>query len=63
MVLVELLPKHAYRKVRSDGPPVAKLDRPYYPLFDFNIDEYGVLMMKQTLVEYLKAIFISIKGK
>ena len=31
-----------YRKVRSDGPPVAKLDRPYYPLFYFNIDKYGV---------------------
>ena len=45
-----------YRKVHSDGPPVIKLDRLYYPLFDLDIDKYGVKMIIHTLVEYLKAI-------
>jgi len=31
-----------YRKVHSDGPPVIKLDRLYYPSFDFDIHKYGV---------------------
>ena len=50
-----------YRRVHSDGPPVSKLDRLYYPLFDFDIDKYGVQMINHTLVDYLKAIFFNIK--
>ena len=52
-----------YRKVHSNGPPVIKLDRLYYPLFDFYIDKYGEIITNQILVEYLKAILISIRVK
>ena len=58
-----MVSKLTYRKVHSDGPPVIKLDRLYYPLFDFDIDKYGVKMIIHTLVEYLKVIFINIKVK
>ena len=42
-----------YRKVRSDGPPVAKLDRLYWPLFNFDIDKYGLQILNQGVVNHL----------
>ena len=50
-----------YRKVRSDGPPSAKLDRLYCPLFGFDTDKYGLQTPNQGLVNHLNAIFIILK--
>ena len=52
-----------YRKVRSDGPPSAKLDRLYCPLFDFDTDKYGLQIPNQGLVNHLNAIFSNVKVK
>ena len=55
--------KTRYRKVHSDGPPVSKLDRLKYPLFNFDIEKYGLQIINQGVVNHLNAIFINIKVK
>ena len=50
-----------YRKVHSDGPPVIKLDRLYYPLFDFDIDKYGVWKWKTHLGWVFEGHIVNIK--
>ena len=54
---------YKYRKVHSDGPPVIKLDRLYYLLFEFDIDQYGLQILNQGVISHLNAIFINIKVK
>ena len=54
---------HKYRKVHSDGPPVIKLDRLYYPLFIFDIDKYGLQIPNQGVDNHFNAIFINIQVK
>ena len=64
---VEMMPppyiRDTYRKVRSDGPPSAKLDRLYCPSFDFDTDNYGLQIPNQGLVNHLNAIFFNVKVK
>ena len=58
----------SYRKVHSHGDLFATFYRLYCPLFDFDTDKYGLIIIglpipNQDLVNNLNAIFINIKVK